>query len=100
MRIASALGIAILLWSGVAASAEDRNSGVSQPARTPACGHTAELQAAKRALADGDREAALQHLQQARELVGACQREVEEPTGEQPSATALALSSSPADVAG
>ena len=100
MRIASALGIAILLGANVAASAEDRSSELSQPAPTRACGHTAQLQAAKRALAEGDREGALRYLERARELVAACQRETVEPTGERSSATALAQSPSPACFAG
>jgi len=98
MRIGSGLGIVVLLWASVSTSAEDRNSVLRREPAT--CGHTGELQAAKRALAEGDREGALQHLQRARELVAACQRESVEPTGEQSSATALAQFPSPACFAG
>lgn len=71
-----ALSIAVLLLvsSGSPGLARDRSArGVEEPTR--ACGHTAELLAARRALAEGDREAALQHLGRARALAAACARD-------------------------
>lgn len=47
-----------------------------------ACGHVRELQEAKRALSEGDRERALDHLRRARRLAAECARSVEDPAGE------------------
>jgi len=59
-----------------ASSSEDSrilNPG-SPPAGSRICGHARDLQVAKRALADGDRQGALRHLQRARALLAACER--------------------------
>jgi hypothetical protein len=83
----------LLVWSSSASSAEDPS--VRAPAR--ACGHTAELMAAKRALAKGDRESALHHLQRARALAAACERDAVDRAPESESGTpASALAKAPA----
>ena len=79
MRIARALGLAILLGAHVAASAEGPSPTASQPPAAPACGQAKELLEAKRALADGDRVGALEHLRRAREVVAACARDASDP---------------------
>ena len=95
-----ALSIGILLVSSSTSLAEDPAvPGVSESAR--ACGHTAELIAAKRALADGDREAALHHLQRARALAAACERNAVDRAPEPESGTpASALARAPAGADG
>ena len=95
-----ALCIGILLVSSSASLAEDPAvPGVSEPARV--CGHTAELIAAKRALAEGDRENALRHLQRARELAAACERDAVDRAPEPESGTpASALAKAPAGADG
>ena len=78
----------IFLLSSSASSAEDSGSrGLDQPVRTRACGHTTELEAAKRALAEGNREGALNHLQRARALVAECERNAVDPAPEGESTT-------------
>jgi len=96
-----ALSIGILLVSSSSASlAEDPSvRGVRAPAR--ACGHTAELLAAKRALAQGDRDSALDHLQRARALAAACERDAVDPAPESESRTPdSALAKAPAGADG
>jgi hypothetical protein len=94
------LTIGILLVTSTATSmAED--SAVPRASETMrGCRHAPELVAAKRALAEGDREGALQHLQRARELAAACERDAvdraPEPEGRTP-ASALARAPAGAD---
>lgn len=54
--------------AGALADAGNRSSERS-------CDHTRELEAAKRALATGDREGALEHLLRADEILAACQQD-------------------------
>ncbi len=67
-----ALACALLLLLAAPSFAVDggTSAGASEPR---ACGSTAELAAAKAALASGDRMAALAHLQRARTLAGVCE---------------------------
>ena len=104
MKIAS-LCLGLLLLSSSTSFAEDpglRDPGLSQPAPPNACGHTAELKEAKRALAEGDREGAIHHLQRAQQLVAACQRNAVDPEREEaPMTPASAFAQAPrADRAG
>ena len=92
-----ALCIGIVLLSSSARAEEDpsvRAPGLGEPAR--ACGHTAELVAAKRALAEGDREGAVHHLERAKALAAACERDASESESRTP-ASALAKAPAGAD---
>jgi len=98
MRIAIACaGIFLLLSSTSSAGAPpERGENLDQRTASPACGHTAELEEAKRALADGNREGALRHLRRAQTLVAACQRNSVEPEADSTTpAKAFAKASAP-----
>ena len=84
------LCLATLLLSVSAGSAETpgaRDPGAGRAEGTRVCGHAQELEVAKRALAEGDREGALRHLQRARGLLAACQRNAVNPEPEWESTT-------------
>lgn len=92
-----------LLWLGIlllplpANSTEDSRLPSGEAERTASCGHARALEEARRALAEGDREGALQHLQRARALLTACERNAvsPEPSWEsQPASRAFARASS------
>jgi len=91
----SLLCLGILLLSSAASSARDpRDDGhdTNAPALGRACGHVPELEAARRALAEGDRERALSHLRRARALVAACERDAEDAgRGGESAASAFAM---------
>jgi hypothetical protein len=96
--IAFCLGILLLSTSPRAeADPSVRAPGLSEPPR--ACGHSAELMAAKRALAEGDRE--VHHLQRAKAMAAACARDATDPAPEPESRTpASALAKAPAGADG
>lgn len=89
------LCMATLLLSVSPGSAESprlRGPGADRPVGTRVCGHAKELEVAKRALAEGDREGALRHLQRARGLLAACQRNAVNPEPEwEPTTSARAF---------
>jgi hypothetical protein len=65
-------------WLLAAAAAVATSAGADPPAPSSAvaqCGHVAELEAAKAALARGDRESALHHLEAADALLQRCEQE-------------------------
>jgi hypothetical protein len=98
---AVALCIGILLASSSSTSSAEHPSapGFGEPAR--GCGHTAELVAAKRALAQGDRAGAVTHLQRAKALAAACERDAVDRAPESESRTpASALAKAPAGADG
>jgi hypothetical protein len=96
----AAFCLGVLLLTGGTSSAEgSRSREPDPPAQARACGHTTELQAAKRALAEGDREGALQHLRRARELVAACERDAD-PAPAEPEGTTPASAFAKAPTAG
>jgi len=97
-RLVLAIGILLVTSTSTSMAEDSAVPRVSEPTR--GCRHAPELVAAKRALAEGDREAALQHLQRARELAAACERDAvdraPEPEGRTP-ANALARAPAGAD---
>ena len=88
-RKTALLCLAIVLVPFSASSSEDSPTlnPDSHPAGSRVCGHARELQVAKRALAEGDREVALRHLQRARALLAACERNTVNPAPEWESTT-------------
>jgi hypothetical protein len=70
MRILGLLAAALLV---TAAAAEERAASPSD--NVARCGHVGELQAAKAALARGDEDEALRHLEAADALLERCERE-------------------------
>jgi len=97
-RLALAIGMLLVSSTSTSLAEGPAAPGVSEPTR--GCRHAAELVAAKRALAEGDRDSALRHLQRARELAAACERDAvdraPEPEGRTP-ASALARAPAGAD---
>lgn len=96
---ATLLYLGILLLPLSANSVEDSRlpTGDREPERTISCGHARALEVAKRALAEGDREGALRHLQRARALLTACERNAANPEPEwesRPASRAFAKGSS------
>ena len=86
MRKTALLCLPIILIPFSASSSED--SRIMNPgAASRVCGHARELQVAKRNLADGDRQSALRHLQRARALLAACERDAVNPEPEWESTT-------------
>jgi hypothetical protein len=74
--VVTLLCIGMLLPPVPASSTKDPGG---EPGRSSSCGHARALEEAKRALAEGDREDALQHLQRARALLTACERKAVSP---------------------
>jgi hypothetical protein len=92
----AAICFGALLLSGAASSAEaPRSRGPAPPVQARTCGHTVELEAARRDLAEGDREGALAHLRRARELVAACEREAADPARGEETTPASAFAKAP-----
>lgn len=77
-RFACAALLVFLLAVGPARGGDREERAPSDP-----CGRTASLQAARDALARGDRAAALEHLRKANALLDACARQPEATTPEQ-----------------
>jgi hypothetical protein len=97
MRIAIACAAALLVASTSMAAGPAGEVGAQREPRAASreCGHAEALRAAKRALAEGNREGALSLLQRARSLVAACQQnatERDEESTTTPSAFATAPS--------
>ncbi len=79
MKLALAC-LTILLLSSLASAVEDRRpGGFGRAAPSNACGQAEELAAARRSIAEGNREAALLHLRRAKEFVAACERNAVDP---------------------
>ena len=95
MKVAAVCLGVLLCWSWASAAEDRQGRGLDQPARDRACGHPAELEAAKRALAEGDREGALIHLRRARTLVADCERNAYDP-GQEGESAASAFAKAPA----
>jgi hypothetical protein len=74
--------------------AEDGSRSGARDARR--CGHEAEVEAARRSLAEGDRDRALAHLERARELAAACERKMERAPDPGTTGPASALGMAPA----
>lgn len=83
MRVAWLL-LGVLLSSGSASSAEDRGRSPSLGEAAPVrpCSQAMELEAAKHALAEGDRRGAIRHLRRAQALLAACERNAVNPEPE------------------
>ena len=90
----------LLLWSSASGAEDPRSHASDPPVQTRACGHTLELQAARRALAEGDREGALNHLRRARALVAACERNAVDPAPAEQSTTPASAFAQSAPAAG
>jgi hypothetical protein len=94
-RLALTIGILLVSTTSTSPAEDSTVPRVSEPTR--GCRHAAELVAAKRALVEGDREEALQHLQRARALAAACERDAVDRAPEPESRTpASALAKAPA----
>ncbi len=66
-----------LLGLGIAATVAAASGATEARSTIATCGHVEELAAAKRALAEGDRARALNHLRRADTLLSQCERESE-----------------------
>jgi len=73
-RMAAFTLCGVLFLSSPAYSAEALADAGDRPSER-SCDHTRELEAAKSALASGDREGALEHLLRADEILAACQQD-------------------------
>ncbi len=60
----------LLGWAALAAADQPQPD-------TSSCGHLGEIEAARQALQEGDEEAALAHFRAAREILLACEQQVE-----------------------
>lgn len=76
--ISSFAAMTLILLSPSWSAASDEESGIA------ACGHLDEMEAAKQALAAGERDQALQYLRAAREILIACDRQAEIATDPEP----------------
>ncbi|MFO0691202.1 MAG: hypothetical protein U0900_21060 [Myxococcota bacterium] len=92
-RLAGLVLMVALLGVGTAGAGER-----TEPTASDSCGRTASLEAAKQALARGDRAQALEHLRNAETLLETCARSSERSTPEQEADNgepAMALHSTP-----